>query len=186
MDSDDISIENRFEQQLKLFVSHQELDVVGGDIIEFIDDISNLVGRRSVSILNEKIYENMKIRCPMNHVTVMFRAEAVQLAGGYLDWYFNEDYYLWIRMAQHGAVFENTGTVLVNVRVGRDMYRRRGGNKYFRSEMTLQKYMLSNHLIGWPRFVINVAKRFIVEIFLPNNVRSWFYKKFCRDQNIEL
>lgn len=42
---------------------------------------------------------------------------AVQKCGGYLDLFWNEDYYLWIRMAEQNCVMANTGTVLVNVRV---------------------------------------------------------------------
>lgn len=47
-----------------------------------------------------------------------------------------------------GAKFANTGTVLVNVRVGKEMYRRRCGMKYFNSEAKLQKYMLERRVIG--------------------------------------
>ena len=48
MDSDDISLPNRFEEQLKYFMLHPTIDVVGGDIEEFINDESNIVGRRRV------------------------------------------------------------------------------------------------------------------------------------------
>lgn len=180
MDSDDISAEDRFEQQLKCFALRHDLDVVGGDISEFIDETSHFVGRRTVPNDNIHIYENIKKRCPMNHVTVMFRAEAVQSAGGYLDWHYNEDYYLWIRMAQNGAVFANTGTVLVNVRVGEDMYRRRGGWRYFQSEARLQKYMLDHQIIGLPRFLLNVSERFMLQVLMPNGLRGWVFKNFAR------
>ena len=45
-----------------------------------------------------------------------------------------EDYYLWIRMYQNGAIFRNIPDNLVYVRVGKEMYNRRGGYKYFKSE----------------------------------------------------
>ena len=182
MDSDDIAVEDRFEQQLKRFILQPELDIVGGDINEFIDEASNFVGRRIVLTENIQIYENIKKRCPMNHMTVMFRSETVKSAGGYIDWHYNEDYYLWIRMIQHGAVFANTGTVLVNVRVGEEMYKRRGGYRYFKSEAKIQKYMLKNHIIGFPRFVINVSERFILQVLMPNGLRGWAFKKFARSQ----
>ena len=43
----------------------------------------------------------------MNQVSVMFRKNDVINAGGYLDWHFNEDYYLWIRMYLNGFKFKN-------------------------------------------------------------------------------
>ena len=76
----------------------------------------------------------------MNQVTVMFRKKDVNEAGGYLDWYCEEDYYLWIRMCLKKMKFSNIPEVLVNVRIGKEMYQRRGGLRYFKSENELQKY----------------------------------------------
>ena len=134
MDSDDVSVEDRFEQQLGYFYNDANIDVVGGDISEFIDDESNVVAYRKVPKTDVEIKEYLKTRCPLNHVTVMFKKIAVLNAGGYIDLFWNEDYYLWIRMVENACIMANTGTVLVNVRVGEDMYRRRGGRKYYKSE----------------------------------------------------
>ena len=92
----------------------------------------------------------------------------------------NEDYYLWIRMMRRGCVFANTGTVLVNVRVGREMYRRRGGKRYYDSEKRLQKYMLNRHIISPWRYLINVSQRFIVQRVLPDSIRGWVFRVFAR------
>ena len=120
----------------------------------------------------------------MNHVTVMFKKTAVLSAGGYQDWFWNEDYYLWIRMQLNNAVFANTGTVLVNVRVGNDMYARRGGDDYFRSEVSLQKLMLENGMIKKSTYINNILKRFIVQKVLPNNIRAWVFKIFAREKGV--
>lgn len=180
MDSDDVSVPTRFEEQLKFFNIHPEIDIVGGDITEFIGEESNIVGKRSVPQLNNEIREYMKTRCAMNHVSVMYKKSAVQAAGGYQDWFQNEDYYLWIRMWLNNATFSNTGTVLVNVRVGEEMYQRRGGDKYFASEKGLQEYMLEHKMIGVSTYIQNIAKRVIVEKLLPNKLRSWVFRIFAR------
>ena len=101
MDSDDVSVPYRFEQQLKYFASNPNIDIIGGDITEFVGEESNVVGKRAVPEYDAAIKDYMKTRCAMNHVTVMYRKSAVQAAGGYLDWFWNEDYYLWIRMLEH-------------------------------------------------------------------------------------
>ncbi len=180
MDSDDVSVPDRFEQQLKYFEEHPMIDIVGGDITEFIGEESNIVGKRAVPRTDRDIKEYMKNRCAMNHVSVMYKKSSVIVAGGYQDWFWNEDYYLWIRMQLNNAVFANTGTVLVNVRVGEEMYARRGGKRYFESEIGLQKYMLNNRMISMPLFLINCSKRFIVQMLLPNSVRGWVFRKFAR------
>ena len=180
MDSDDVSVADRFEQQLNCYNMHPELDIVGGDITEFIGVEENIVGKRIVPQKDSDIKEYMKRRAAFNHVSVMFKKCSVQAAGGYQDWFWNEDYYLWIRMQLNNAVFANTGTVLVNVRVGNEMYRRRGGKKYFQSEYGLQKIMLNNKMIGTTTFIVNVIKRAVVQLLLPNMVRGWVFKKFAR------
>lgn len=181
MDSDDVSVADRFEQQLSFFNNHPEVDIVGGDITEFIGKEDNIIGRRPVPTDDVAIKEYMKKRCAMNHVSVMFKKQSVQAAGGYLDWFWNEDYYLWIRMLLNGAVFANTGTVLVNARAGDDMYARRGGDKYYKSEIALQKLMYNNKIISCPTYFSNCVKRFAVQKLLSNRARAWVYKTFARN-----
>lgn len=181
MDADDISISDRFEKQIKYFITYPELTVIGGFITEFIDRTDTVLGKRIVPEFDDQIKEYMKRRCPMNQVTVMFHKEAVQEVGGYLDWYCEEDYYLWLRLAQAGNKFYNIQENIVYVRVGDEMYQRRGGWKYFSSEMLLQKYMLNNRVISLPTYVANVAKRFIVQVLLPNKIRAWVFQRFARN-----
>ena len=180
MDSDDVSVPDRFERQLKYFSAHPDVDVVGGDITEFIGEEDNIVGKRVVPKNDSEIKNYMKTRCAFNHVSVMYKKSAVQAAGGYLDWFWNEDYYLWIRMQLNKAVFANTGTVLVNVRVGEEMYQRRGGKKYFESEYRLQKLMLDKKMISFPIFIGNVGKRVIIQRLLPNKIRGWVFRKVAK------
>jgi hypothetical protein len=113
-------------------------------------------------------------------MTVTALRSRVIAVGNYKDWHFNEDYYLWIRMAEAGCTFANLPDILVNVRVGKEMYARRGGWKYFKSEKGLQTYMLKHGIISWPRYIVNVIIRFIVQVALPNRVRGLFFQKLFR------
>lgn len=180
MDSDDIALKTRFEEQLKIFNLDPKADIVGGDIEEFIGNINNRVGKREVPQNDDEIKKYIKKRCPLNHVTVMYKKKAVIAAGNYKDLFWNEDYYLWIRMAEKKCVMRNTGTTLVYVRVGEEMYKRRGGKRYFQSEKFLQDYMLKTGMINYAEYSLNLVKRFIVQILLPNNIRGWVFKKFAR------
>lgn len=182
MDADDISAPDRFYKQLQLFAENPELTIVGGNITEFVDEPMNIVGQRQVYVTDAEIKQDMQKRCPMNQMTVMFRKAAVEAAGGYLDWYCDEDYYLWLRLRLGGAVFANIPENLVNVRVGKEMYQRRGGWKYFKSEAKLQKWMLKNKVISIGDYTVNVIKRLIVQVLLPNRLRGWVFQKFARKQ----
>lgn len=180
MDSDDICMPDRFEKQLAYLESHPDCDIVGGQMTEFIDSPNNIVGRREVPLTNEEIYEFMKSRCALNHVTVMFRKEAVLKAGNYQDWFWNEDYYLWVRMMMADCRFANIPDVAVNVRSGADQYARRGGKKYFDSEIGIKKLMLEKGMINRKEYVVNYVQRFIIQLILPNSVRGWVFRTFAR------
>lgn len=180
MDSDDVSNPYRFEKQIAYMKAHPECDVLGGQISEFIDTENNVVGLRKVPCVNEEIRTYLKKRCPFNHMSVMMLRSRVIAVGNYMDWHFNEDYYLWIRMAEANFNFANLPDTLVNVRVGKDMYARRGGWNYFKSEKGLQDYMLGHKLITFPQFCYNVFGRFVVQVAIPNRLRGFIFQKMFR------
>lgn len=180
MDADDLSVPERFEKQLTYFENDPELSIVGGNIQEFVGVPENCVGKRIVPEKDADIKTYMKKRCPMNQVTVMFRKKDVAEVGGYVDWYCDEDYYLWVRMALGEKKFANVVDNLVNVRVGKEMYQRRGGWKYFKSEAKLQSFMLKKGVIRVPRYLVNVSERLILQVLMPNKVRGFLFQKLAR------
>ena len=176
MDSDDISNLKRCELQVK-YLNSSNIDVVGGLIEEFKnEDVKNVIGTRDVPLEHDKIVKFAKKRCPMNQVTIMFKKDKYDAAGGYLDWYCEEDYYLWLRMIFSGSIFANLSEVLVHVRTDENYFKRRSGIKYFRSEISLQKYMLSNKFISFFRFLINWWVRFLLQVVFPGSLRNFVYK----------
>lgn len=180
MDSDDICLPNRFELQLKYMELHPNVDIIGGQMTEFIDTPDNIIGKRIVPCTNDEIYNFMKNRCALNHVTVMFRKEAVLKAGNYQDWFWNEDYYLWVRMMIAKCKFANVPNVLVNVRSGADQYARRGGRKYYESEKGIKKLQLENNMITKKEYLYFVSQRYILQILMPNWLRGWVFRKLAR------
>ncbi len=182
MDADDISVPDRFQKQINVFNNNPSLAIVGGNISEFVNDPLQIVAYRKVPKEDKDIKRYMKKRCPMNQVTVMFSKSKIEDAGGYLDWYCNEDYYLWVRLSLKGYQFANVEDILVNCRIGEDLYRRRGGWRYFKSEAKLQRYMLKNKIISFFDFLINVAKRFIVQVLMPNRLRGWVFQRMARER----
>lgn len=180
MDADDIAVPNRFEKQIRFFEENPDISIVGGQISEFINEPQNVVGCRQVPCQQEDLARYTKSRCPFNHMTVMFKKSDVIAVGNYQDWHYNEDYYLWIRMAEADCKFANLPDTLVNVRVGKEMYARRGGWKYFKSEKGIQDYMLKRNIISFPRYLFNVAVRFCVQVAMPNKVRGFIFQKLFR------
>ena len=187
MDADDLSVPDRFEKQMQFFRVHPDTAAAGGMITEFVSaedptDISRKAGIRTVPETDAEIKEYLKKRCPMNHVSVMVKKDEIEAVGGYMEGYYqNEDMYLWIRLAAAGGKFGNLPDNLVNVRVGEEMYQRRGGMKYFRSEAGLQKLMLQKKMISLPRYLVNVSERLVLQVLMPNRVRGWVFRKLARE-----
>lgn len=185
MDADDISLPERFEKQIEILRSNKNLSVIGSNVIEFEDKISNRIGIRKVPENDRDIKKYLRNRCPFNQQTVMMKKSDVIKAGGYLDWYNNEDYYLWLRLYLNNCEFYNIQESLVLFRTNDRMYKQRGGIKYFYSEYKLQKYMLNNKIINVTSFLYNIFIRFIIQIILPNKIRKYVYRNCLRVKSNE-
>lgn len=179
MDTDDVAKPNRFEQQVQVFKSQPDLDIVSAWIEEFQGDTSHIISVRKLPEIHAEIYEYGKNRCPINHPVVMFKKSAVEKAGGYQPFHLFEDYYLWVRMLMSGAKFYNIQASLLYFRISPDVYKRRGGLKYALSEAKLEKRMHRIGYISFFKMVYNIATRFVVRV-LPNGVRGWVYQKMAR------
>lgn len=182
MDSDDIAVPERFEKQLAFMIENPEVAVCGGQIAEFIDSVDNVVGNRTVPCGNDEIYRYMKSRCAFNHMTVVLRRSMILGAGNYQPLFWNEDFYLWVRLMVARCKFANLPDTLVNVRVGKEMYQRRGGRRYFKSEFFIQDLMRQNGIISWSRFCFNVLARWCIQVAMPNWLRGFVFQKLFRQK----
>jgi glycosyltransferase involved in cell wall biosynthesis len=129
MDSDDISLNNRFEKQISLFEKDKELAIVGGFIKEFYESIDNVIGVRTVPLNSKQIQKYMRFRSPFNHVSVMFRKTEIIKSGNYQDYKLNEDYYLWVRLMKRHVKACNIKDILVLVRMNSSSYKRKSGDR---------------------------------------------------------
>lgn len=179
-DADDLNDYERFYRQVEFFESTPDASVVGGQMMEIEHDTKKSISQKSVPLSSEELDVYLKRRCPMNQATVMFKKSQVLKAGGYIDFFHNEDYYLWIRMYLNGAKFYNLDTILVYVRVGRDYFGRRGGWNYFMSEYKIQKIMFEHRIIGLFQFIFNISVRFVIQLLLTDALREFIFKKLLR------
>lgn len=182
MDADDISASDRFEKQIAYMKTYPEIAVCGGQISEFIDSPENIVAHRMVPLNSIDCLNYFKDRDPLNHMTVMLRKSAVMDVGNYLPWHLDEDTYLWGRLLKAGYKIANLPDILVNVRVGKEMYARRGGWKYFKSDSKILKWKLDNGFLSNSRFFYNYMARFGVQVLMPNSLRAWIFKKLLRSK----
>ena len=180
MDSDDISLPERFEKQVKFLEENPEIDLVGSLGQEFYDEPENLAGLKWVPQTHNEIVKFMKSRCPFCHMTVMMKKDALLKAGGYEHWLLAEDWYLWIRMYLAGAKFYNLQESLVFVRINKDTFSRRHGMKYYQSIKGLLKYMKQHKMIGFAKYTKEKLVRFVGHVLVPKKLKNRMYRKFLR------
>ncbi|MDG0888948.1 glycosyltransferase [Paracholeplasma manati] len=185
MDSDDYSLPNRIEKQLKIFQNNPNIDIVSGFVEEYDETMTNKISIKKLPLKHDDIYKYSKKRNPFNHPTVMYKKSKVLEVDGYKHLYLYEDYYLWIRMLLNGARAENIDDVLLNMRTGISMIKRRGGYKYFKEGMKLQKYMFKRKHISFFRYCYNSLVRFVVQVILTHSMRKIFFVKALRKTNNE-
>lgn len=175
MDSDDISKPKRFEEEYTFLSNNPDYGIVGSWVDEFITTTDDVIAVRKVPQKSNDIYRYAKHRCPVNHPTVMFRKNAVLSAGGYLEKYFPEDYFLWIRMLMNGTKFYNIDKSLLWFRYSPSTIKRRGGWKYAKDEFMTQYNIYKLGFISLPIMAENVAIRFSTRV-MPYSIRKWVYK----------
>ena len=179
MDSDDISRPDRCEKQLKAFNNHPEASIISGIVEEFSTSPDTIDARRVPPESQEEIIAFAKKRNPFNHPCVMYKKSAVEAAGGYQDFYLLEDYYLWIRMLQNGAIGYNLQEPLLWMRAGSEMYKRRAGWKYLKSQKALFDYMANHKFISKKQCLQNIFVRSVSSL-LPNVFREYLFGKILR------
>ena len=179
MDSDDISRADRCERQLKVFQTHPDVSVVSGIVEEFTSVTDQIEARRVLPETQDQILAFAKKRNPFNHPCVMYKKSAVESTGGYQDFYLLEDYYLWIRMLQKESLGYNLQEPLLWMRAGSDMYKRRAGWKYAKSQKALFKYMKDSGFISEGQYMKSTITR-TASSLMPNGLREFAYKKVLR------
>ena len=179
MDSDDISRPERCQLQLEVFQNRPEISILSGSVEEFSITPDIVDAKRILPELHNDIVEFAKKRNPFNHPCVMYRKSEVERAGGYQDFYLLEDYYLWIRMLLNGSKGHNLQEPLLWMRAGSDMYRRRAGLKYAKSQITLFAYMKEQGFISGSQCISSSLFRSVSSL-LPNIVRQVLFERVLR------
>lgn len=179
MDSDDIAYPNRCEKQIAVFNAHPEVSICSGIVEEFTTDPNAVDAVRVPPETNTEIVEFAKKRNPFNHPCVMYKKSAVEAVGSYQDFYLLEDYYLWLRMLMVGYQGYNIQEPLLHMRAGADMYKRRAGWKYVKTQIRLFKFMRRQGFIGTGQYIKSCAIR-SGSALAPNWLRKFMFEKTLR------
>ena len=179
MDSDDISLPDRFERQVAFMEQNPDISICGGMIQEFCGSPDNITSKRTLPQTDAEIRHFCKWRSPFNHMTVMYRKQAVIEAGNYQHFLSYEDYWLWARLLKNGCKTANLPDILVDVRAGQGMLVRRKGWRFFTAEIALAWKLYAIGIINFPEMMRNILFRATVRL-MPGWLLGKLYALFCR------
>jgi glycosyltransferase involved in cell wall biosynthesis len=172
-DADDINVSNRFKKLVDKFKTGN-FDVVGSYIIE--RDIQKKINiTKKVPLENSQIIKMSKIRNPVNHMSVAFKAKSVIDLGGYPEIDLKEDYALWLKMISNNCTFSNIPESLVVANAGESMIKRRTSIKSLTGELSLFMFRKNKTLKDFIVFLFR-----IIFHFMPFTLRKVIFKNFLR------
>jgi hypothetical protein len=90
-----------------------------------------------------------------------------------------QDWTLWGKLLKNGRKSANIDEVLVNVRTGKELIKRRRGLEYIKSEIASIKYLHEIGFISSFYCLYNIISHTVVRL-LPTKIVSYIYSKFLR------
>jgi glycosyltransferase involved in cell wall biosynthesis len=104
MDSDDISLPERFEEQVRYLDENKDVDVLGCRV-RLIDSVSESLERSYPYFQsNRDIRRVLPFRNPLMHPALMFRKSVLLSVQGYKYGHTSEDHEMYIRMARNPKI----------------------------------------------------------------------------------
>lgn len=181
MDADDISLQTRCEEELKMFEQYDGLVVCGCNIDEFSEDIKEVELSRVVPSNYEDIVRFSRKRQPFNHPTVMMKKSIIEKCGGYIGLKRKEDFDLFSRIITAGYYVRNINKSLYLYRANDSNYKRRKSKENMKSAI----YVYRRH---WKRkgcsfidfLVISLAEIFFW--IIPERLMKIVSNKILRER----
>jgi glycosyltransferase involved in cell wall biosynthesis len=177
-DADDLNLPERFATLATVCEENPKVQLVGSAILE-VDENAQPLAIRELPCTVEEIHRFAKTRNPFNHMTVAYRLDAALDCGGYPNIFLKEDYGLWCLFIAKGYKAMNVKTILVHASAGMGMFRRRGGFRYAKSELQMQRLMVQCGLKNHAQAILDGILR--AGFFLiPSGLRGLIYLTFLR------
>ena len=183
VDSDDISLPQRFTLQTQYLKKHPNVSVVGSWMSENFSQGTHFSSRiRKTPPNSITVRSYARSRNPLNHPTVMFRRSDVLAVGSYQPCLMFEDYFLWVRLLQANYQIANLASTLVETTVDTGYFLRRGGISYLRHEINLLSKFISIGYFSRVDALKFLAIRMPMRL-LPSGIRKALYYSVLRTRS---
>lgn len=179
MDSDDISLPDRFLHQVKYLDEHPEICVLGGAIQEF-NDQDGIIGERHFPAETASIRQYIHKASPVAHPAIMIRKSLFDEGVLYNEEYrTTQDLALWFDVLATGHKMANIDEFVLQFRRENDVYQRRKNKADSRLELKIHLKGI-RMLFGFsPIKSMYPIARYILRL-MPNSIIHIFYNGSLR------
>lgn len=146
MDSDDIMVSSRIQKQLNYMIQNPKVNICGGQVQLFDNNISNKGITNHPSIISLQDFKIKKNHWLMNHPTLCFRKNALIEVGNYNPNLKKmcEDFELELRMLKRDGYLYNLTDVLLYYRIHNEQVTHNGGEGGKDKWYTIRNEMIRN------------------------------------------
>lgn len=117
MDSDDIAISTRLEEQMNFIINNPEYELIGSKV-QYIDEVGKEIHLEDNRVCSyEDIKKYLKYDNPFAHPTIIYKTDIVKELGGYDKALYAEDYELIIKFVVNGKKVCNLDKKLLKYRL---------------------------------------------------------------------
>ena len=172
MDTDDISLPERFEKQLAFMQAHLEVAASSAALDEF-DENGQVFSSRVLPLTHEELEVFARRRSPLSHAVAIFRKSVVLSVGGYPPFKRSQDVALWSLLLVKGYRLANLPDTLFKVRAGA-AFMTRNGLRSFHHEYAVIRYQRRIGFLTRGEMARNLCIRFILAV-VPQGVKKQLY-----------
>ena len=175
MDSDDISLPERFAKQVRFMEHHPDIAASSAALDEF-DESGRVFSSRVLPLLHDDLVHFARRRSPLSHAVAIFRKSAVLAVGGYPLFKRSQDVALWSLLIVKGYRLANLPDTLFMVRAGA-AFMTRNGLRSLGQEFSVIRYQRRIGFLSRRDTLRNLCIRFIVAVVPPRLKKQLYANK---------
>ena len=172
MDSDDISLPERFEKQVAFMEAHPDVAASSAGLDEF-DETGAVFSSRVLPLTHEELVAFARRRSPLSHAVAIFRRSVIMSVGGYPAFKRSQDVALWSLLIVKGYRLANLPDTLFKVRAGA-AFMSRNGMRNLDQEIAVIRYQRSIGFLTRREMLRNIGIRFFLAA-VPPGVKKQLY-----------
>ena len=169
MDADDISLSNRFEEQIKFLQRHPEIDLCG-TWVDLINEKGEVIGEKKYPTKDRDIKSALAWYPPLIHPTLMVKTQVYKQLKGYDPNFDLAEEYEFLLRARGKFRMTNISQKLLLWRLWEKRRSRKEMQKMDKIDLRIKIEALKRGYFG-PLYILTVARKFLMTYFLPISLK---------------